>query len=198
MGRGRGARWRRRVHGGRAQGGGWAELGRSVGGGYVQYTHVACLLYAHVPAVRRPLLHRASVCCVCGGRGRAQRHGWPGWRPGRRRTRECVAGVRTVCVSPKSIGIPERFFCPFFRAPPVSNRRAPFQTAPRPFQTDARRFKPRAVRFRPARRFKPRAARFRPARRFRPRTARFKTPAVQPSFRRLIPRTQPTRIYAVS
>ena len=124
---------------GRSMGGAWAERGPSVGGAWAEgmYSTPTCLLYAHVPAVCRPLLHRASVCCVCGGRGRAQRHGWPGWRPGRRRTRECVAGVRTVCVSPKSIGRPERFFCPFFRAPPVSNRRAPFQTTRRPFQTGA-------------------------------------------------------------
>ena len=126
------------------------------------------------------------MCRVCGGRGRAQRHRWCGRGGGRRRrARECARVC--ACMSPKYIGITERFFCPLiFRAQPVSNRAAPVSNRAPPVSDRPARFNPRPARFRPARRFKPRPARFRPTRRFKPRPARFKTPG------------SPTQLFAVS
>ena len=134
------------------------------------------------------------MCRVCGGRVRARSDG--GWRVLR-----SAKGCGCAHVSPRyvGIGITERFFCPFFRrpsisnrappvsnrAPSVSNRRVVSNRAPARFKP-TRRFKPRPVRFKPARRFKPRPTRCRPARRFKPRPARVKTPG------------GPTQLFAVS
>ena len=129
--------------------------------------------------MRQPLL-RTSVCtcavCAVDGGGHSGTGGVAG----------VVAGdgvrerVRCGCahVSPRyvGIGITERFFCPLFRAQPVSNRAAPVSNRAPPVSDRPARFNPRPARFKPARRFKPRPARFKPARRFKPRPARFKTP----------------------
>ena len=164
------------------------------------------------------------MCRVCGGRGRAQRHRWCGRGGGRRRrARECARVC--ACMSPKYIGITERFFCPLFRAQPVSNRAAPVSNRAPPVSDRPARFNPRPARFRPPRPFQtaPRSfqtdAPFQTAPRpfqtgapFQTAPRSFQTDAPfqtaprsfqdagqsNPAFRRLIPRAQPTQICAVS